>query len=54
LSQNEIDIFIDGDSFVLAKWDTLQSIANNVADNLTLLIINNGSYGSTSDQPTNV
>ncbi|MEM9788646.1 MAG: thiamine pyrophosphate-dependent enzyme, partial [Pseudomonadota bacterium] len=31
---------------------TLPTIANNVADNYILLIIDNGSYGSTGDQPT--
>jgi len=31
---------------------TLPTIANNVADNFVLLIIDNGSYGSTGDQPT--
>jgi len=30
----------------------LPTIANNVADNFILLIIDNGSYGSTGDQPT--
>ena len=28
------------------------SICNNVADNFILMIIDNGSYGSTGDQPT--
>ncbi|MDX1718427.1 MAG: thiamine pyrophosphate-dependent enzyme, partial [Anderseniella sp.] len=28
------------------------TIANNAADNFILLIIDNGSYGSTGDQPT--
>ena len=31
---------------------TLPTIANNVTDNFVLLIIDNGSYGSTGDQPT--
>ena len=30
---------------------TLPTIANNMADNFILLIIDNGSYGSTGDQP---
>jgi sulfopyruvate decarboxylase subunit beta len=30
----------------------LPTIANNTADNFILLIIDNGSYGSTGDQPT--
>ena len=31
---------------------TLPTIANNPANNFILLIIDNGSYGSTGDQPT--
>jgi sulfopyruvate decarboxylase subunit beta len=37
---------------VLTNFGTLPTIANNVADNFILLIIDNGSYGSTGDQPT--
>ena len=52
LSQKETVIAIDGDGSVLANFGTLPTIANNVADNFILLIIDNGSYGSTGDQPT--
>jgi len=52
LAQNEKVIAIDGDGSVLTNLGTLPTIANNVADNYTLLIIDNGSYGSTGDQPT--
>ena len=45
-------IVIDGDGSVLTNLGTLPTIANNVADNYILLIIDNGSYGSTGDQPT--
>ncbi len=45
-------IAIDGDGSVLTNFGTLPTIANNVADNFVLLIIDNGSYGSTGDQPT--
>jgi len=45
-------ISIDGDGSVLTNLGTLPTIANNVADNYILLIIDNGSYGSTGDQPT--
>ncbi|MGI9486743.1 MAG: thiamine pyrophosphate-dependent enzyme, partial [Geminicoccaceae bacterium] len=45
-------IAIDGDGSVLTNLGTLPTIANNVADNFILLIIDNGSYGSTGDQPT--
>ena len=37
---------------MLTNLGTLPTIANNVADNFILLIIDNGSYGSTGDQPT--
>ena len=52
LAQEKIVISIDGDGSVLTNFGTLPTIANNVADNFILLIIDNGSYGSTGDQPT--
>ena len=52
LAQPEKVIAIDGDGSVLTNFGTLPTIANNVADNFVLLIIDNGSYGSTGDQPT--
>jgi len=52
LAQKEQVIAIDGDGSVLTNLGTLPTIANNVADNFILLIIDNGSYGSTGDQPT--
>ncbi len=52
LTQKEPVIAIDGDGSVLTNLGTLPTIANNVADNFILLIIDNGSYGSTGDQPT--
>ncbi|MGB1234401.1 MAG: sulfopyruvate decarboxylase subunit beta [Planktomarina sp.] len=52
LSQKEKVISIDGDGSILTNLGTLPTIANNVADNFVLLIIDNGSYGSTGDQPT--
>jgi sulfopyruvate decarboxylase subunit beta len=52
LSQDKTVISIDGDGSVLTNLGTLPTIANNVADNYILLIIDNGSYGSTGDQPT--
>ncbi|ASM73166.1 MULTISPECIES: sulfopyruvate decarboxylase subunit beta [Roseobacteraceae] len=52
LSQTKQVIAIDGDGSVLTNLGTLPTIANNVADNYILLIIDNGSYGSTGDQPT--
>ena len=52
LSQNKTVISIDGDGSVLTNFGTLPTIANNVADNFILFIVDNGSYGSTGDQPT--
>ncbi len=45
-------IAIDGDGSILTNMATLATIANNPRSNFTLLIIDNGSYGSTGDQPT--
>ena len=52
LAQAKTVISIDGDGSVLTNLGTLPTIANNVADNYILLIIDNGVYGSTGDQPT--
>jgi len=52
LAQPKPVIVIDGDGSVLTNLGTLPTIANNVADNYILLIVDNGSYGSTGDQPT--
>lgn len=45
-------IAIDGDGSVLTNLGTLATIGNNPCDNFILLIVDNGSYGSTGDQPT--
>lgn len=52
LSQPKPVIVIDGDGSVLTNLGTLPTIANNVANNYIVLIVDNGSYGSTGDQPT--
>ena len=52
LAQEKKVIAIDGDGSVLTNLGTLPTIANNVASNYILLIVDNGSYGSTGDQPT--
>jgi sulfopyruvate decarboxylase subunit beta len=52
LAQEKKVIVIDGDGSVLTNLGTLATIANNAAGNFTLLVIDNGSYGSTGDQPT--
>ena len=51
LSQDKKVIALDGDGSVLMNFETLPTIANNVAPNFILLIIDNGSR-STGDQPT--
>ena len=52
IAQQAKVVAIDGDGSILTNFGTLPTIANNVADNFVLLIIDNGSYGSTGDQPT--
>ena len=52
LSQNKHVISIDGDGSVLMNMNTLATIGNRAPSNYTLLIIDNGSYGSTGDQRT--
>lgn len=52
LAQPKKVVAIDGDGSVLTNFGTLPTIANNPIGNFTLLIIDNGSYGSTGDQPT--
>jgi sulfopyruvate decarboxylase subunit beta len=52
MAQPEKVIAIDGDGSILTNMGTLPTIANNVTNNFVLLIIDNGSYGSTGDQPT--
>lgn len=52
LVQKKKILAIDGDGSILTNLGTLSTIANNVANNFILLIIDNGSYGSTGDQLT--
>ncbi len=52
LAQPKTVIAIDGDGSVLTNLGTLATIANNPAPNFILMIVDNGSYGSTGDQPT--
>jgi len=52
LAQDKTVIAIDGDGSVLTNLGTLPTIGNNAPDNYILLIVDNGSYGSTGDQPT--
>ncbi|MFX1478932.1 MAG: sulfopyruvate decarboxylase subunit beta [Promethearchaeota archaeon] len=41
---------IDGDGSLLMNLGCLSTIANNPLNNLTIIVIDNGSYGSTGDQ----
>ena len=52
LAQDKKVLVVDGDGSVLMNFGTLPTIANNPASNYILLIIDNGSYGSTGDQTT--
>ena len=52
MAQDKKVLAIDGDGSVLTNLGTLPTIANNPTDNYVLLILDNGSYGSTGDQPT--
>tara|TARA_Y100001954_G_scaffold60903_1_gene66362 strand:+ start:152 stop:706 length:555 start_codon:yes stop_codon:yes gene_type:complete len=52
ISQKKDVISIDGDGSVLMNMSTLSTIGNRAPNNFTLLIIDNGSYGSTGDQRT--
>lgn len=52
LAQDKTVISIDGDGSVLTNLGTLPTIGNNMPPNFILMIIDNGSYGSTGDQPT--
>ncbi len=52
IAQKKDVISIDGDGSVLMNMNTLSTIGNRAPNNFTLLIIDNGSYGSTGDQRT--
>lgn len=49
---SETVVSIDGDGSVLMNLGTLSTIAREAPQNFILLIVDNGSYGSTGDQPT--
>ena len=52
LAQPKKVVAIDGDGSVLTNFGTLPTIANNATGNFVLLLVDNGSSGSTGDQPT--
>ncbi len=45
-------VAIDGDGSVLTNLGTLPTVTNDMADNFTIFIVDNGSNDSTGDQPT--
>ena len=49
---NKKVVCIDGDGSLLMNLGSLTTIANNNPQNLTLVVIDNSSYGSTGDQKT--
>jgi sulfopyruvate decarboxylase subunit beta len=52
LSQKEKVIVLDGDGSILMNLGSLVTITNQNPDNLVLIVIDNGVYGSTGNQPT--
>ena len=52
LTTNKSVVALEGDGAVLMNLGTLATIGNRDPDNLVLLVIDNGSYGSTGDQAT--
>jgi len=52
LQTKDTVVSIDGDGSVLMNLGTLSTIARRAPKNFILLIVDNGSYGSTGDQPT--
>ncbi len=51
-STDQTVISIDGDGSVLMNLGTLSTIGNYAPKNFILLLVDNGAYGSTGDQPT--
>lgn len=52
LSVNRRVVAIDGDGSVLMNLGSLATLGNKAPGNLTLLIVDSGTYGSTGDQAT--
>ncbi len=52
LSQDRRVYAIDGDGSILMNMGSLATIAHNAPGNYCLVIIDNGAYGSTGNQPT--
>lgn len=52
LTSDKEVVIIDGDGSLLMNPGTLATAAHFAPENLTIIAIDNGSYGSTGDQPT--
>ena len=52
LTSNKSVVALERDGALLMNLGTLATIGNRAPDNLILLVIDNGSYGSTGDQAT--
>lgn len=52
LSQDRKVICLDGDGSILMNMGSLSTIANTKSENLVLVVLDNGSYGSTGNQST--
>ena len=52
LTTNKSVVALEGDGALLMNLGTLATIGNRAPDNLILLVIDNGSYGSTGDHAT--
>ena len=52
LATKKTVVALEGDGSVLMNLGSLATIANRAPRNFILLVIDNGSYGSTGDQPT--
>ena len=52
LSTDKKVIALDGDGSILMNLGSLSTIANLCPQNYLLIILDNGTYGSTGDQPT--
>ena len=52
LSQDRKVVCLDGDGSILMNMGSLSTIANTRPENLVLIVLDNGSYGSTGNQST--
>ncbi len=52
LSKNEKVVCLDGDGALLMNLGSLATIANHNPRNLVLIVLDNGAYGTTGNQPS--